>query len=152
MRKKVKQRQNFQRKLAKVYQLNFEISYNVVCFAEVSANPFSVKFWKRPKTGQMAKSFYFWQTVSKNAKWQPWCCEPNANRVDLECSTLLATYVNHWSFRFARNVICCYKNSQFDEDCHFQTINMSLYWSFHRQVDNNKLFLDFHLPAMNRQQ
>jgi len=30
-----------------------------------------------PKKGQkmakkMAKSFYFWQTVSKKAKWQPW--------------------------------------------------------------------------------
>jgi len=24
------------------------------------------------KNGQMAKLFYFWQTVSKKAKWQPW--------------------------------------------------------------------------------
>jgi len=27
---------------------------------------------KRPKNCQMAKPFYFWQTVSKKAKWQPW--------------------------------------------------------------------------------
>ena len=26
-------------------------------------------FQKRPKNGQMAKSFYFWQTVSKKAKF-----------------------------------------------------------------------------------
>ncbi len=26
---------------------------------------------KRPKNGQMAKPLYFWQTVSKKAKWQP---------------------------------------------------------------------------------
>jgi len=25
---------------------------------------------KRPKNGKMAKPFYFWQTVSKKAKWQ----------------------------------------------------------------------------------
>ncbi len=28
--------------------------------------------WKQPKNGQMAKPFYFLQTVSKKAKWQPW--------------------------------------------------------------------------------
>jgi hypothetical protein len=26
---------------------------------------------KKAKNGQMAKPFYFWQTVSKKAKWQP---------------------------------------------------------------------------------
>ena len=29
-------------------------------------------FCQHSKNGQMAKPFYFWQTVSKKAKWQPW--------------------------------------------------------------------------------
>ncbi len=42
-----------------------------------------VNIRKRPKNGQMAKPFYFWQKVSKKAKWQPCWVGNNANTVKL---------------------------------------------------------------------
>jgi len=43
-----------------------------ICPKQALKNTIFVNIKKRPKNGQVAKPFYFWQTVSKKAKWQPW--------------------------------------------------------------------------------
>jgi hypothetical protein len=45
----------------------FEFAQN--CPKQALKYTLFVNIQKRPR---MAKPFYFWQTVSKKAKWQPW--------------------------------------------------------------------------------
>jgi len=54
------------KKMVKITKLKFRISDLFKTKYTIFVN-----IQKRPKKGQMAKSFYFWQTVSKKAKWQP---------------------------------------------------------------------------------
>jgi len=48
------------------------LKFAQICPKQALKYTLFVNIQKRPKNGQMAKPFYFWQTVSKKAKWQPW--------------------------------------------------------------------------------
>ncbi len=43
-----------------------------ICPKQTLKYTYFVNIPKRPKNGQMAEPFFFWQTVFKKAKWQPW--------------------------------------------------------------------------------
>ena len=65
--------QFFKENLIKNAKTNYRILYNIVSFFRIFPKQaqnvlFSSTFRKDPN---MAKPFYFWQTVSKKAKWQP---------------------------------------------------------------------------------
>jgi len=47
------------------------LKFAQICPKQALKYTIFVNIQKRPKNGQMAKPFYFWQTVSKKAKWQP---------------------------------------------------------------------------------
>jgi hypothetical protein len=47
------------------------LKFAQICPKQTLKYTIFVNIQKRPKNGQMAKLFDFWQTVSKKAKWQP---------------------------------------------------------------------------------
>jgi len=47
------------------------LKFAQICLKQTLKYTILVNIQKRPKNGQMAKPFYFRQTVSKKAKWQP---------------------------------------------------------------------------------
>jgi len=76
--KNEKKGQNFHKKLVKITRIKATISLNISSFAQIVPKQASTKYYflQQPKNGQMAKwpngqmakSFHFWQTVSKKAK------------------------------------------------------------------------------------
>jgi len=48
------------------------LKFAQICSKRTLKYTIFVNIQKRPKNDQMAKPFYFWKTVSKKAKWQPW--------------------------------------------------------------------------------
>ncbi len=64
------------KKFVKITKVKYRISLKNLRFAQICPKQalkytIFVNIQKRPKNGQMAKPFYFWQMVSKKAKWQP---------------------------------------------------------------------------------
>jgi len=45
------------------------LKFAQICPKQALKYALFVKIQKRPKNGQMAKPFYFWQTVSKRPNW-----------------------------------------------------------------------------------
>jgi len=58
----------------KIQSWNFQKYCNF--FSDFSKTGFEIYYYlqhsKKAKNGQMAKTLYFCQTISKKAKWQPW--------------------------------------------------------------------------------
>jgi len=57
------------------------LKFAQICPKQALKYTIFVNIQKRPKIGQMAKPFYFWQTVSKKAKWQPCSKVPLSSRL-----------------------------------------------------------------------